>query len=265
MLELFFYHLPMLGVALLLALSLNLVWRAGLFSLGHYGFWAIGAYAAVIGIRLLGGLGKQGDEVWHGSRGVMALVLALALAAALAGGAGYLLVRLFGKLSSDYFAVATLAFAEAVRLFVTNWDYVGASHGANLPYLVFDRGADRIWRFYLLHISCAWALVSALLAWHRRIDRSVLGLFISATHDDRLAARVSGVPVLKVERDVFAGSAAVAGLAGVISAFYSTSVVPSDFDFASGLPIVLYVVLGGRTTRGCLVATTCVYAAYEAA
>src|SRR6185436_165653 len=120
------YHLSFLGVMLLLVQSLNLVWKARLFSLSHHGFFGLGAYTAVVMIKLALPAGVAAWSTTAPSQRIVGLGLLVACVlagGALAAGVAILMGRLFAQLRGDYFAVATLVFAEIVRSIAANWDY----------------------------------------------------------------------------------------------------------------------------------------------
>ena len=86
------------GIFAILAMGQNLITGfAGLLSLGHAGFFAIGAYT--MAVSLLAGIPAP-----------LAVLLALALSAL----AGLLIGLPTLRLSGDYLAIATLGFAEIV-------------------------------------------------------------------------------------------------------------------------------------------------------
>ncbi|HOZ71230.1 MAG TPA: branched-chain amino acid ABC transporter permease, partial [Spirochaetales bacterium] len=102
------------GINLIAVLGLSLLTGfAGLFSFGHAGFMAIGAYSAAICTKLLG----------------LPFFAGIAAAAAVAAGVSWLIGRATLKLKGDYFCIATLGFGEAIRLILDNFQGLGGARG----------------------------------------------------------------------------------------------------------------------------------------
>ena len=97
----------------------------------------------------------------------------------------------------------------------------------------------------------------------RRLQRSTYWLWIDATRHDQLAAEMSGIEASQVQEAVFVLSAGCAAIAGALFVNFTTFVVPDDFTFVAGLPIILYVVLGRFDPLKCVLATVLMYSAYE--
>ena len=126
--------------------ALGLAWNlvggyAGQLSLGHVAFFGVGAY----GLAIFTGLGVP---VW------ISLLLAALVSTAFAAVIGVISFRLRGP----YFTLATIAFAEVLRLAATNLTVTGGAIGLTMPGLFIGR---TFWRsFYLAAV--ALALVSFL-------------------------------------------------------------------------------------------------------
>jgi len=250
---------------LLLVQSLNLAWKVRLFSLGHHGFFGLGAYAAAITTRLT--MSDPGswnlEEPLNRLAGLTLLAVCVLAGATLAACLARLLSSLFSRIRGDYFVVATLVFAEMVRSVAANWDYVGGGLGFEVPYLIFTKaGGERLiyGTFYAVLLLSLNLVVFVAI---RRIGRSVYGLYIGAIADDPVAAELSGVDVIRLQSLMFVLAAAVAGGAGALFLHFTTLIAPSDFSFLNGLPIVLGVVLGGMRSARCVIAATCIYTFYE--
>ncbi len=215
-----------------LAVSLNLVLGyGGLISLGQTGFYAIGAYSGAL-LALRTGLPLP------------ATLLAGTLAAA---SAGWLLARPILRLRGHYFAMATLAFAEIVRLVAYNWDDVtrGASGlpGIPRPTVLGWTAATHRDSFYLALALLALAL---LVVW--RFVSSPLGVSLIAARDDDQAAASVGVRVPHVRAVALATSAGIAGAAGVLYAQYTTFVSVEPFLIARMIELLAMVAIGGMGT-----------------
>jgi len=257
--EFFLYHLTFAGISLLLAQSLNLIWRFDRFSLGHQGFFALGAYSGAILARLW--IASVGSSRFAG---LAFLVASMVFACAVSTLVAWFLARSLERAQGDAFAVATLIFAEIIRLAVTNTSFVGGGLGFEVPYLVFDNSKDERFAYVALYASLVSVLCMALYWGLRRLDGSVYALYANAVRDDSLAAELSGVDVQRrLQGRVFALGCGVAGMTGAVFLHFTTLIVPADFSFLNSLPIVLSVVLGRLDTRRCTVMTLALYAGLE--
>src|ERR1700741_3700758 len=162
------FLLPLSIMVLLYAL-LGMSWNllggyTGQISFGHAAFFGTGAYTSTI--LLL----RYGISPWLGMfvGAVLAVLLSLPL--------GWLTFRLRGP----YFALATLAFAEVVRVIVSNWDSLtGGGDGLNI---LVDLGG--VMRFYYIILALTVAGVLVL----RGFVRSRWGYFLNAIREDEDAA-----------------------------------------------------------------------------
>lgn len=215
-----------------LAVSLNLVLGyGGLISLGHLGFYGVGAYAAaLLALRL----GLPFGATFVASAAAAALV-------------GYLLARPILRLRGHYFAMATLAFAEVVRLVAYNWDDVtrGASGlpGIPRPSLFGWTAATHRDNYYL----ALALLVLAVLA-VRQLVRSPIGVSLVAARDDDQAASSVGIQVAQVRTTAFALAAAIAGGTGALYAHYTTFVSVEPFLITHMIETLAMVAIGGMAT-----------------
>jgi branched-chain amino acid transport system permease protein len=205
-----------IGVACLLALSMYVTMRAGVFSFGINGFMAIGAYSSV---------------VLSTSRGlpfVVALIVGGCSAAVIAAVVGFPLLRLRGM----YFGIATVAFGEVVRTSVSNWEVTGGALGLfGIPPLT------NIWYIF----GCLAFFLYAV----RTLERSKYGKAIKAMQQDEQVAISYGVDVSVLRTLVFVFSAFIAGVAGALMAHYSNAIMPGDFGFYQLVQITTYTVVGG--------------------
>jgi branched-chain amino acid transport system permease protein len=223
----FFLHLAiMVLLNALLGMSWNLLGGyTGQISFGHAAFFGTGAYASTI--LLL----RFGISPWIGmfAGAVLAVLLSLPL--------GWLTFRLRGP----YFALATLAFAEVVRVIVYNWDSLtGGGDGLNI---LANLGG--IVRFYYIIL----ALTVAGLLVIRWCVRSRWGYFLNAIREDEDAAEALGVPATKMKVIVLAISAFFVALGGSFFASYQLYINP-DLVYESQISIQMIVVtiVGGIGT-----------------
>src|SRR5450830_1243767 len=195
----------------------------GLVSFGPAAFFALGAYGAALA---------------HSTWGVSlpgALAAGCLLALAVAGVFGALVVRSAGV----YLAMLSLALAQVVWAVTSQW--VGLTGGDNGIIGLNLVPADADMAFYFLLMGLALLSVWAL----RRFSQSSLGAALQALRDAPARALASGLPVGWIKYRIFMASAALAALAGGLSAAHKGAVFPSAASVATSLDALLVVLLGG--------------------
>jgi branched-chain amino acid transport system permease protein len=242
-----------------LAASLNLITGyAGMFSLGHHGFFAVGAYAAGWVVSVAG-------EVAPGSPAGFGLFFASAGAGAAAAAAAGLLVGLpCLRLRGDYLAIATLAFGEIVRITIQNTRALGGSLELSVPRLLLQpQGLAEVATFRWLFLGIGVLLLAATLLVIRNLIRSAHGRAIVSIREDEVASELLGVHTTRYKIGAFVLGAAFAGLCGWYYAHYNGSIAPANFDFLVGIRILLIVVLGGMGSLSGTVAAAVVLVGLE--
>lgn len=209
-----------IGLALLLG-------YAGQISLGHAGFFAIGAYASAI---LPGRFGMPP---------MLALVLGLVLAAALAFIVGRPILRLKGHL----LAMATIAFGTIVYIILNqNVELFGGPDGIPVGHLGVGNwtlSGDKQW--YVVT-----AIVLLLGTWGAlNIVQSPIGRALYAIKGSEVAALVSGVDVARYKVMIFVISAVYASLAGSLFAHYNAFITPAEAELHFSLEYLIIVIVGG--------------------
>jgi branched-chain amino acid transport system permease protein len=212
-------------IAIIFAASLHFIMGpGGMHSFGHAAYFGLGAYGAALLVKFL----------------QIPMLPALVAGAALAS-LGALLFGWFAvRLSGIYLAMLTLAFAQIVWSIVFQWqDVTGGSNGVLgiWPSSPFDAA----WRFYLLALAVAAALVVAL----RTIVFSPFGYAMRAGRDSPLRAEAIGIDVKRVHWIAFAMAGAAAGLAGGLFAFAKGSISPETINVGRSIDAVVMVLLGG--------------------
>jgi branched-chain amino acid transport system permease protein len=200
-----------------LALGCFLLLGVNLFSLGTGGLMSIGAYLSVWLTMQAG---------WPFPAALLAGTVAAALAAA---GLGSLVLRLRG----DYFAMATLAFTEVVRVIALNWESLtgGALGIFGIPKLT------ETW-----HLALALLVVTYLI-W--AVRRSPIGRRMRALAEDELTVSAAGYDGARLKLAVFTASGAIAGLGGGLAGHLNMFISPGDFGFTRSVDSVVAPVLGG--------------------
>lgn len=201
----------------------------GYINFGTSGFFAIGAYTAVVLHKLWG----------------PPIPVSIVAGGVLAGAVGLAMGCLTLRLKGVFFAIGTLALAIVVQTFITNWDYVGGSRGvyiirpASAPFL----GSYIHYLFLVMLILAGIAVATA-----RTIERSTLGFGLSAIRDDEQAAEASGVPTLKLKLISTTISGALMGMAGAPLPYYVTYLDPSSgFNLAYAVNAIAMPLIGGTT------------------
>ncbi|MGD0809961.1 MAG: ATP-binding cassette domain-containing protein [Acidimicrobiales bacterium] len=215
----------------ILALSLDLVAGAtGLYSLGHAGLFAIGAYGTTILSTHYG---------WN-------IFLALPVTVLAVGFVGVVIGALSLRVSGLYFAITTLIFTIIVNVLISDLNITGGYTGlASPPFPNFPHALS------FLGSSLAWAVCGALLItvtfiWS--IRSSALYPALLAIRDCEAFASSVGVRTSLTRVAIFSLSAALAGLAGWTFSFLGF-ITPGQFDSTAAVNILVMVILGGMNTR----------------
>lgn len=226
--------IPFLALSLA-AVGLNLLTGyAGQLSLGSAAFMAVGVFAAYNFNLRVDGLPLLGSIVLGGL-------------AATAVGVFFGLPSL--RLRGFYLAVSTLAaqFFVAWALNKFSWFSNNSASGViDAPPIVvaghtFNTPVGR----YLFALSIVTVLTA--LVW--RLVHTPTGHSFIAVRDNELAARVTGVPVLRTKLLAFAVSSFVIGVAGVLWGFvYLRTIEPAGFNLDRSFQILFIIIIGGLAT-----------------
>lgn len=226
------------GLAVIMAVSLNLInGICGQFSLGHHGFMAAGAYSSAAFVNYLGGsiLAALGlPPVYQSAVSLVVLMVGGMLAGALVAGLlGFLLGLPSLRLRGDYLAIATLGFAEIVRVVILNIDAVGGAAGYS---------TESMSSFFWI-----WGAAFLTVLVCRNILFSTHGRALQSVREDELAAEAMGIDTARAKVSAFAIGALLAGIAGSLYAHFDEAYIsPEDFNFIQGVFYVMMVVLAGR-------------------
>jgi len=223
--------LILVGINVMLAASFNLIiGKAGLASIAHPIFYALGAYTS----------------------GLLAIHTGLnAVAATLAGGAVAALFSLMMSLPSlrvagDYLMITSIGFQLGLLQVIKNLEFTGSQGGlSNIPTPV--SGPERAFVFCVIALAAA-AVTLAAIRW---IVRGPYGRAINAMRDDELAFQALGRNATRIKIVIFAIGCGIAGIAGGLYAFYFQYVSPEQFEIlASGTMLTMVVVGGMGSTWG---------------
>lgn len=243
--QLTIYVLMGLYAVVVIGLSL-LMGYAGQVSLGQGAFFAVGGYAAALLTMRLG------------LQPVLSLAVATAGTALLAGLVGLPLLRLRGH----YLAFATLAFQLIVLSVIGEArGLTGGDTGlTGIPTLSIGSlslaGRYRSFAF----AYAAWVLVAATLLLSSNLVRSRPGRGLRALATSEVGALASGVAVGRSKLQVFSFSAALAGMAGGVFAFFVGYIAPGTFPILLSVEFLVMAAVGGMgSILGSLVGTVVIY------
>jgi branched-chain amino acid transport system permease protein len=207
---------------------------AGQLSLGHAAYVGVGAYTSTLLYVNFGVSPWIGMLAGAGLAGLFGLVI------------GFLSFHY--RLSGPFFALATIAFAELIRLAALHLDFTGGSLGLLIPL-----SGDSFWQFqftakapyYYISLTMMVA-VTALVYW---ISRSRLGYYLHAVRQDEQAAAAIGIDTTRTKLIATALSAALTGAGGTFYAQYTQYIVPDDLiTVALSIEIILRTIFGGSAT-----------------
>ncbi len=228
------YALAALGLGLVLGFG-------GQLSLGHVGFFGIGAYTSMI-------LQLRFEWAYWAT-----VPVAIALAAASAAAVGYPALRLRGP----YFAAATLGFTEILRLVALNWisltnGQLGlflptSSRSVPSPLRLGDLDFGPLGREYYTTL----ALLAVGVAGAACLVASRTGRALVAVHEDERVAESVGIKPVRYKLIAFVAGAVLNGMAGSYFGQYVGLVDPRMFSAHQTVLLLMMVVIGGaRTVAG---------------
>lgn len=233
-----------IGIFVILTVSLNLATGfTGVFSLGHIGFMALGAYISAILTLPLKEKANYLPNLPPWLAGVhldmvvgpfpLGFLIATLIAAVIVGvvaiGVGLVLMRLNG----NYVSVATLGFLVIVRIVLVNADN-------------FTRGSrtfSNVTPYTDLWWTWGWALLVLYVVW--RLKNSAFGREMLAQREDRWAAQAIGIDVMPPRLLAFVVSGVFTAIAGSLYAHYLVSFSPEVFYFDLTFRVVTMLVVGG--------------------
>ncbi len=247
--------LVLAGINMIAVLGLAiLTGYTGLFSIGHAGFMAIGGYAAAILLK-----------EFHAP-----LIVALIGGGLLAGFSSFIIgyPAFRSRLRGDYFAIATLGFAEATRLILNNLKSLGPIKiGGAFGYMDIPRLSDiqSVWipdGWSELFVVGLAALLIVVMA-HMFVT-SQYGKNCIAIGQDEVAAQMMGVDLMKTKLTALFVSTFFTGIAGGLLAFYFGYISPSFFLISRSSDLLAAVVFGGmQSIIGPLITATVLVAIPE--
>jgi branched-chain amino acid transport system permease protein len=202
----------------------------GYIDFGPVVYFGIGSYATAIAMT------KYGLAFFP------AVILSGVIAALIALPIGIPTLRLRGA----YFAIATFAFAEAMKQVVLEFDrtfklsFFEGSHGITLPIT----GYDNTFFYY-----CILVVTATIMLMHYGIEHSKFGYGLKAIHEAEAAAEIAGVNTTAIKLRAYVTSGFFLGIFGGIEAYWITYITPADvFSVNKTVDMVIMTLLGGMGT-----------------
>jgi len=201
----------------------------GYIDFGPVAYFGVGSYCTAI-LMIKGGLPF-----------ILSVFLAGWICAGLSLVIGLPTLRLHGA----YFAIATLAAAEAIKQVILEWDGVagielfGGAHGLTLPLAP----PETFFYYILLFFMGLTVGLGAFL------EKSKFGYGLRAIREGEQAAEMSGVPTLMIKVRAYVLSSSLIGCIGGVEAYWLTYIIPDDvFNVMRTIQMVVMTLLGGMGT-----------------
>lgn len=205
------------GINSLLAISIWLTLACGMLAMANAAFMGIGAYASAILTTTYG----------------VPFPIALAAGVFVPAVVAFVMGKPTLRLSGVYLAMATLAFGEVVRIAAINAEgLTGGALGLN--------GIPSHTQWWHVVLAIMATLVGLYL-----LRRSKTGRALEAIKEDEVAASQMGINIGGHKLAAFVLGAALAGLAGALSAHMTYFIGPNEFGFDRGVEILTMAILGG--------------------
>jgi branched-chain amino acid transport system permease protein len=224
-----------LGISIILVVSLNLSSGfTGVFSLGHIGFMAIGAYvSAILSLPLSLKLAYLPELPSWLENTQLSFLPATIIGGVIAMLVAFLIGFSIMRLTGPYVSVATMGFMVIVNVILVNWDSMtrGSRTFSGVP------AYTNLWWVGI------WAVVTIYIIW--RIARSSYGRQMMAIRDNYIAAQSLGINVLRMRLLAFCVSAFFTAVAGSLWAHFIQAFSPKAFLFVETFNIITMLIVGG--------------------
>ena len=221
------YIVNLIAINSIVAIGLNiLVGYTGQISLGHAGFFAIGAYSCVLLMV----------------KANIPFIIALPAAGFVSAGFGFLLGLPSLRLEGPYLAIATLGFGMAVTQLISHSEFTGGHMGIEAPPmslgpLVADTGTEQ---YAVITVVTILMSIAALKLMKTRVGRAFV-----AIRDSEIAAEAMGINLSWYKTLAFAVSAFYTGVAGALMAFALEHVSAGSFNLILSITFLAMVIVGG--------------------
>ncbi len=236
-----------------LAMSYDLlIGYSGILSFGHAAFFGAGAYTtALLFTHWAPSFMASFQISLPGGTNITSIVVFIIVILA-AGFFSLLIGLLFSatsvRLKGAYFAMLTLALAEALHILAKATDFVqwtGADEGLHgVPVPEWINPTQFRPRFYF--IALAFLIISYLII--RRFTNSPVGRVIVASRENEDRMRMIGYNPVTYRTITFLVSSLFAGLAGSLYSMWNMSATPSMTSATTTINVLIMVILGGMGT-----------------
>ena len=248
----------------IVALAMDLVWGyAGILSLGHGLFFALGGYA--MGMHLMRQIGRQGQyqsdlpdfmvfldwkeypwHWWNTDQFWWAMLLVVLVPGLLAYVFGYFAFR--SRVKGVYFSIITQALTfAAMLLFFRNATGFGGNNGfTDFKRILGFAIATPETRIALFAVTGATLIGTLLLG--RWLVTSRFGRVLMAIRDAEQRVAFCGYNTVNYKLFIWTLSAVLCGIAGALYVPQVGIINPSEFDPANSIEVVIWVAVGGRGT-----------------
>ena len=258
------FRLSQLGKFLtyaIIAVGLDLIWGyAGMLSLGQGLFFGLGAYGFAMYLKLQSSGGKLPDFMfWSGLESlpwfwvpfqnpIFAIIAALVIPALVAAILGYFIFR--SRVQGVYFSIITQALTLLTSIwFIGQQAYTGGTNG------ITNLGSAQLFGksllspemqhgFYFATVICL-TLVYIFTVW---MTDSRFGRMLVALNTNEARVRFLGYNPVMIKTLIFAASAAIAALAGILYVPQVGIISPSSMGVVPSIEMVIWVAIGGRGT-----------------
>lgn len=216
-------YIVIVGLNLLVGLSKQL-------SLGHVGFYAIGAYLSVILTMKVG----------------LNFFVSIVISALIAALFGAVVALLSLRAKGPYLAMVTIAFGELVGIIANRWvEVTGGPAGVRTS-------QPSLFGFELGPIEYMWfigLLAIIFTAGATNIFRGRFGRTMTAFGNSEVASEVLGINVRGWKILAFSISAFLAGVGGGLFAFQNQFISSTTFELNLSILFLIAVIIGGSGTK----------------
>ena len=246
----------------MLAMALSLSWGyAGILNLGQATSFGLGSYCMAMALKLrtvpihTGAEGLPDFMVWNNVETLpfiwqpfhslaLTFVLGIAVPVLFALLAGWFMFR--GRITGVYVAIITLAVLVVVNLLIIDQQPItggfnGITDLAQLEIFGFEFDAYGSSAYYLIAIFLTLSLFTALV-----VTKSKTGKILQAIRDHQDRVRYFGYDVAHYQMFVYALSAGMAGLAGMLYTIVMEFASPTFLGVPLSLSVVIWCAVGGR-------------------
>jgi urea transport system permease protein len=245
----------------IVAIALDLIWGyAGILSLGHGLYFALGGYAMAMGLKMQATGGKITEFMHTGGLTALPLVwrpflsfpvtfiLLIAVPAVLAGIIGYFIFK--NRVKGVYFSIISQALTwAAYSVFIALSPYTNGNVGITEIKSIFGSirgGANQANMFKLFYGALLVLILIYVLA--AFLVQTKFGKLLIAIRDGENRTYFSGYQVSRYKNFIYVLSAAIAGIAGAVFVNFNGSITPSQMTISYSITMIIWVAVGGRGT-----------------